>query len=76
LREDRPKSTKGLKPKILDENPPKEEEQSEDVRKHNEDLANRAERATEGVETKDAYKDKEPKEKAMKGQWSGKYHAR
>jgi len=58
--DDRPKSTKGLKPKILDQNPPVGEEQSEEVRKHNEDMANRAERSAEQISNEDAPKDSEP----------------
>lgn len=48
----------GAQPKILNENPPTTENQSEDVRKHNEDMANRAEKAHEQVSNEDAEKDK------------------
>jgi hypothetical protein len=58
-RDDRPKSTKGLKPKILSENPPPLEEQSEEVKQHNKEMDERAERAETKIGVEDAYKDKE-----------------
>lgn len=53
--EKKPKSTEGLEPKILNESPPKEDA-SQDVKQHNEDFANRADRAHE--HSFDAEKDK------------------
>ena len=50
--------SKGAQPKILNENPPSKENESEDVKKHNEDMANRTERAHEQVSNDDAKKDK------------------
>jgi hypothetical protein len=64
---DSDKGTKGAQPKILNENPPSESEQNEDVRQHNEDMDNRAEKAHQQVSNKDAYKDKAPPKF-----WSGK----
>ncbi|KAK3077474.1 hypothetical protein LTS18_010174, partial [Coniosporium uncinatum] len=57
-REDRPKSTEGNEPKILNENPPKSGEESEDVKKHNEEMADMADRPAAGVKNEDAEKDK------------------
>lgn len=63
------KGTQGAQPKILNENPPKEGEASEDVQKHNRDMENRAERSHEKVNSdEDIEKDKVPK-----GFWSGTY---
>jgi hypothetical protein len=62
---DRPKDAKGLNPKILDDKPPKEEELSEDAKKHNHEMSQRAEQAHEKLE-----QDTEP-EKAPKGMFSG-----
>ena len=53
------KSTEGLKPKILDQNPPAGEEQNEEVRKHNEEMARRAEKSVEQIDNEDAPKDSE-----------------
>jgi hypothetical protein len=58
-RDDRPKSTKGLKPKILSENPPPLEEQSEEVKQHNREMDERTDRAAAKIAVEDAYKDKE-----------------
>jgi hypothetical protein len=55
-REDRPKSSEGLEPKILNESPPKEE--SEDVKQHNKEFNERADRAHESIPNEDAEKDK------------------
>ncbi|RMZ71655.1 conserved serine-rich [Pyrenophora seminiperda CCB06] len=55
-----PSEVKGAKPKILNENPPAAGEESEEVRKHNEDMSNRAEQAHERVSNEDAEKDKVP----------------
>ncbi|KAL1799798.1 hypothetical protein ACET3X_000140 [Alternaria dauci] len=55
-----PNQVKGAKPKILNENPPAPEEESEDVKQHNRDMDNRAEQAHEKVDNKDAEKDKVP----------------
>jgi hypothetical protein len=54
----KPKSTEGLSPKILNESPPTADEQPGDVKKHNEELDHRAERAHEKVSNEDAEKDK------------------
>lgn len=51
---------KGAKPKILNENPPAAGNESEEVRKHNEDMSNRAEQAHERVSNEEAKKDKVP----------------
>jgi hypothetical protein len=56
--EKRPKSAEGLKPKILDEKPPKGEEESNDVKQHNKEFSQRAERAHEGFKNEEAEKDK------------------
>ncbi|KAI4656056.1 hypothetical protein J4E93_000772 [Alternaria ventricosa] len=55
-----PNEVKGAKPKILNENPPASEEQSEDVKQHNKDMDNRAEQAHEKVSNEEAEKDKVP----------------
>lgn len=47
---DRPKSTEGLKPKILDEQAPKDDEVSEEVKEHNRDMEGRSDRAHEQIE--------------------------
>jgi len=47
--EKKPKTTDGLKPKILDETRPAEHEESDDVKKHNEEFKNRADRAHESI---------------------------
>lgn len=57
-KESKPKSTEGLKPKILNESPPRPDEQNEDVRKHNEEMDKRHEKAHESVSNEDAEKDK------------------
>jgi hypothetical protein len=57
---------KGAKPKILNENPPSTEEESQDVKEHNKDMSNRAEQAHESVSNEDAEKDKVPS-----GYWKG-----
>jgi hypothetical protein len=49
-RADRPKDTKGLKPKILDDKPPADEDLAEDAKKHNEELSHRAEQAHEKLD--------------------------
>jgi hypothetical protein len=56
--ESKPRDTKGLKPTILNESPPAKEDESEDVKKHNEDMANRHEKAHEQIKNEDAEKDK------------------
>jgi hypothetical protein len=56
--ESKPRTTEGLKPKILDESPPAKEEESEDVRKHNEDMGKRHEKAHEQIPNEAAEKDK------------------
>jgi hypothetical protein len=60
---------KGAKPKILNENPPKGDEQSDDVKSHNKDMENRAEQAYEQVSNEDAEKDKVP-DSFWKGMWT------
>ncbi|QDS75527.1 hypothetical protein FKW77_005266 [Venturia effusa] len=50
---DRPKSTEGLKPKILDEQAPKSHEQDSDVKKHNRDMDGRSDRAHEQIDGKE-----------------------
>ncbi|KAF1982252.1 hypothetical protein K402DRAFT_424690 [Aulographum hederae CBS 113979] len=59
------KGTEGAQPKILNENPPKTGEESDDVKKHNEEMSKRPERAHEQVSNDDAEKDK-----VGKGFWS------
>jgi len=54
----RPKTTKGLSPKILSESPPRAEDEPEDVKEHNRDMENRAERPHEQISNDDAEKDK------------------
>jgi hypothetical protein len=62
------KGVKGAQPKILNENPPSED--SPDVKAHNKEMENRAERAHEQVSNADAEKDKVPA-----GYWSGTSNA-
>lgn len=47
---DRPKSTEGLKPKILDEKAPGGDEVGNDVKKHNEDMEKRSDKAHEQID--------------------------
>jgi hypothetical protein len=61
-----PNEIKGAQPKILNENPPSAEEESEEVKEHNKDMSNRAEQAHESVDNKDTEKDKVPS-----GYWKG-----
>lgn len=61
---DRPKSTKGLKPKIHNEQAPKDHEQSEDVKEHNQDMEERSDRAHEQIQGK---------EKVDPKFWSGEF---
>lgn len=51
---------KGAKPKILNASPPSGSEESQEVKEHNEDMKNRAEKAHEQVSNEDADKDKVP----------------
>ncbi|KXT10893.1 hypothetical protein AC579_9863 [Pseudocercospora musae] len=60
------KSSNGPQPKILSDSPPKEGEESDEVRKHNEEVARRADRPHEHVNPEDVEKDKVPK-----GFWKG-----
>jgi hypothetical protein len=60
------KGVKGAQPKILNENPPKQEEESQEVKQHNAEMDQRAEKAHEQVSNEDAEKDKVPK-----SFWSG-----
>lgn len=50
---DRPKSTEGLKPKILDEQAPSDDEVGEDVKEHNRKMEGRSDRAHEQIEGKE-----------------------
>lgn len=59
------KSVNGAQPKILNENPPATD--SEDVKQHNEEMDQRAEKAYEQVSNEDAEKDK-----VSKSFWAGK----
>ncbi|KAL6711201.1 hypothetical protein ACN47E_005732 [Coniothyrium glycines] len=52
---------KGAQPKILNANPPSPEEESQEVKQHNEDMKHRAEQAHEQVSNEDAEKDKVPR---------------
>ncbi|KAH7400591.1 hypothetical protein DE146DRAFT_467237 [Phaeosphaeria sp. MPI-PUGE-AT-0046c] len=52
---------KGAQPKILNESPPTEGEQSKDVKQHNEEMEHRAEKAHEQASNEDAKNDKVPK---------------
>nr|POE89778.1 hypothetical protein CFP56_20247 [Quercus suber] len=58
----------GPKPKILNESPPKEGEESEDVKKHNEEMDQRADRPNEKVRDEDVEKDKVGKQ-----YWKGEF---
>ncbi|KAF1978589.1 hypothetical protein BU23DRAFT_564167 [Bimuria novae-zelandiae CBS 107.79] len=55
------KGVKGAQPKILNENPPKGDSVPEDVKQHNREMDQRAERANEQVSNEDTEKDKVPK---------------
>jgi len=59
------KGTQGAQPKILNDKPPAKDA-SEDVKKHNEEMDNRAEKAHEQVDNGDAKKDEVDKDF-----WSG-----
>ncbi|EKG20185.1 hypothetical protein MPH_02542 [Macrophomina phaseolina MS6] len=59
-------SVKGAEPKILNANPPSEE--SPEVRQHNQEMENRAERAETKVSNEEAEKDK-----VSPGFWSGEF---
>ncbi|KAF1812815.1 hypothetical protein P152DRAFT_458008 [Eremomyces bilateralis CBS 781.70] len=59
------KAVHGAKPKILDEDPPLEKDQAEDVKQHNREMDTRAERAAVSVSVDDA-----PQDKVPKGFWS------
>lgn len=52
------KGVKGAQPKILNENPPSGENAPEDVKQHNREVDQRAERANEQVSNEDTEKDK------------------
>ena len=54
----RPKTTEGLQPKILNASPPAGDKQPDDVRKHNEEMAQRADHAAMSVSNEDTKKDK------------------
>lgn len=51
---------KGAQPKILNENPPKAEDESGDVKQHNKEVKQRAEKPAGQVSNEDAGKDKVP----------------
>jgi len=63
--ESHPKDTKGLKPTILNESPPAPEDESEDVKKHNEDMAKRHDKPHEQIN--------EEKEKVDPEFWTGMF---
>lgn len=52
------KSVKDAQPKILNRDPPKDSEASEEVAQHNKEMANRAEKPAEHVKEEDVKKDK------------------
>lgn len=52
-------ATKGAQPKILNESPPKPSEQNADVKKHNKEMDNRAEKAYEKVQDSNADQEKQ-----------------
>jgi hypothetical protein len=58
MAEKKPKSAEGLSPKLYSDSPPSKDKESEEVKKHNEELEQRAERAHEGVSNEDTQKDK------------------
>ncbi|TKX25653.1 hypothetical protein C1H76_2303 [Elsinoe australis] len=60
-RADAHQTKNGAKPKILSESPPADQEAPEDVKRHNEEMDRRAERAAANVSNEDADKDKVPK---------------
>ena len=60
------KDTKAAQPKIYSESPPKEEDLSEEVRQHNREMDQRADRAAAKVKDEDVDKDK-----VGKGFWAG-----
>ncbi|EON65394.1 hypothetical protein W97_04632 [Coniosporium apollinis CBS 100218] len=59
--------TKGAQPKILDTSPPDASEQSQDVKQHNKEMENRAEKAPEKTDDPNA----SDKQKVDKGFWAG-----
>lgn len=59
--------TENAQPKILSESPPSGEDQPEEVKRHNEDMAKRVEHPDAQVSNEDAEKDK-----VKKGFWAGK----
>jgi hypothetical protein len=63
----KPKSTDGLKPKILDESPPSKGEESSEVKKHNEEMEGRSDRAHEQIDGN--------KEEVDPQFWSGEFFA-
>lgn len=64
----RPKSTKGLSPKILKDESPVEDKEPEEVKKHNEELEHRAERVHLRLPKEDV-----EKEKVGKEFWTGEF---
>jgi len=61
------KGVKGAQPKILNANPPKGDDAPEDVKQHNQEMDQRAEKSHEQVSNEDAKNDKVPKKF-----WAGK----
>ena len=64
------KNTKAAQPKIYSASPPKDEDAPEDVRQHNREMDQRADRPAEKVKDEDIEKDK-----VGKGFWNGQYSA-
>ncbi|KAF2766261.1 hypothetical protein EJ03DRAFT_377101 [Teratosphaeria nubilosa] len=60
------KGTQGAKPKILDESPPPKGQEPDDVKKHNQEMEQRADKASASVNEEDIEKDK-----VGKNFWSG-----
>jgi hypothetical protein len=60
------KETKAAQPKIYSASPPKDDEASEEVRQHNREMDQRADRAAAKVKEEDIEKDK-----VGKGFWAG-----
>ena len=60
------KTPEKAQPKLYSENPPKDEEASQDVKEHNEQMSKRADKPSEKVKDEDVENDK-----VNKGFWSG-----
>jgi len=63
LTDKRPQSTEGLEPKILKDTPPAKGSEPEDVKRHNEEMDRRADKAHEKMRNEDSNKDKVSKGK-------------